>query len=118
MRRLVLLAAFLCLAAACRNDHAPLSPAKMEAVLLDVQVAEVYSSMVPRDSIKGESKNTDSLAAWYRSIFQHHGVTREEFDQSVNWYRNHPEELDSVYTHVMHRLEQTKSPLPARAGIR
>lgn len=107
-----------CLLVSCKGEEQRLSPRKMENVLLDVQLAEVYSTLVPKDSVRHEAggKNTDSLAAWYRSIFARHGITDAEFSKSVAWYREHPEELDSVYTRVLTRLEQMGRPA-ARAGL-
>jgi len=78
----------------------------MEKVLLDVQLAEVYSTMASKDSTQLQGlKNNDSLAVYYKEIFTHHHIDANQFMTSLDWYRAHPEELDSVYRAVLNRLE-------------
>ena len=46
-------------------------------------------------------KNTDSLAGFYITIFKHYNITAEEFAASLEWYKAHPEELDSMYNKML-----------------
>ena len=46
-------------------------------------------------------KNTDSLAGFYITIFKHYNITPEEFATSLEWYKAHPEELDSMYNKML-----------------
>lgn len=84
-----------------KTDDEHLPPAIMRKVLLDVNLAESYS-IVAKDSLhKGGTKNLDSLSAWYKDIFAHYKITESEFTQSLNWYKNHPEEIDSLYGTIL-----------------
>ena len=86
-----------------------LSSEKMQLVLSDVHLAESYSIIVNQDSAhQFNTRNLDSLAVYYKTIFKHHNITPEEFEQSLNWYRENPAELDSLYQKIipeMTRLE-------------
>jgi hypothetical protein len=82
--------------------QAPIPPARMQAVLGDIHIAESYSVFLKQDSLhKAKERNPDSLAVFYRSVFRHHGITPEQFNEGINWYRMHPEELDSIYTRMI-----------------
>ncbi len=80
------------------GEHLP--PKKMEAVLYDITLAETFSTMSPDNSHTGGAKNTDSLAAYYRQIFARHHITQQQFTESMTWYKNHQEDLDSLYTNI------------------
>lgn len=91
----------------CSQKQPPVPQDKMEAVLLDVELAEVYSGLVPKDSTKPMvQKNVDSLGRFYQSIFAHHRITREDFDVSLAWYKAHPVVLDTMYAHILPKLEE------------
>ncbi len=73
----------------------------MEQILLDINLAEAYSTMV-RDSLhKLGNKNPDSLAKYYKDIFNHHNVTREQFEKSLYWYKAHPDDLDTLVNNIL-----------------
>lgn len=81
------------------GSHLP--PKVMQKVLLDITMAENYSSMI-RDSLhKRNDKNVDSLAVFYKDIFAHYKITQEEFKESLKWYKNHPATLDSIYNNLL-----------------
>jgi hypothetical protein len=90
----------------CKNnsgfsgDH--LSPKVMQKVLLDINLAESYSLNV-KDSLhkRGNTKNMDSLAVYYKDIFAHYHITKDQFSQSLSWYKSHPDELDTVYNDMI-----------------
>lgn len=104
--RLTLIVAAMCLLfTSCKDrasaDDTHLPQDKMEAVLTDLHLAEVYSSMVSDSLHEPRSKNMDSLALYYKYVFAHHNITVEEFEQSFEWYRTHPGTLDSSYKHMI-----------------
>ena len=81
------------------KSTASISPEKMQRVLLDIHLAETYSMTLHEDSTRRNSeRNLDSLAVFYRSIWKHHNITQQEFEQSLTWYKRNPETLDSIYT--------------------
>lgn len=76
---------------------------KMEDVLLDLAMAEAYSG-VTRDNLHPSgAKNIDSLAYYYRQILDHHKVSVEEFRQSIDWYKAHPDVLDTMCNNMMNK---------------
>ncbi len=97
----VLLIALLVIS--CNNTstyHLP--QAEMTKMLADLQSAEVYSTMVKKDSTsRGYDKNMDSLAVYYKEIFAHYKVTQQQFDESLTWYKNHPDDLDTMYAKII-----------------
>ena len=99
------------LACACKTkSNNRLPPNTMSHVLLDVQAAETYSSFVRKDSLHPyKTKNTDSLANYYKSVFAHYHITKEQFDESLIWYSLHPDELDSVYNRIVPILTRMQS---------
>jgi len=110
MKAVILLLVSLILLYSCNQKHAPQIPAKkMEKVLADIHLAEVYSMLVGKDSSnRTRERNFDSLAVYYQTVFKHHKVTYAQFQASLDWYKQHPEELDSIYVKMipeMTRLE-------------
>lgn len=83
----------------------------MTNILLDVHFAEAYSSMLKNDSLhkKYNNKNIDSLAVFYKQILNKHQVSVDLFDSAIKWYSIHPQEMDSVYTHLLPILDSLKT---------
>lgn len=69
----------------------------MEKLLLDLNLAESYCVMVKDSMHHGGTKNLDSLAVYYKTIFAHYNITDEQFTENLEWYKNHPADLDSIY---------------------
>ena len=93
--------------ASCEDGKKDILPKeKMQAVLLDINVAEVYSTMSEDSTHPRGEKNPDSLALYYKTIFSHHGITRQEFDKSMAWYKTHPDEMDTIVNRMMGVVER------------
>ena len=110
MRRSIVVFGILCLLAACKKEEvAHLPPERMIPILTDLHLADVYSNMV-RDTLhpNGE-KNYDSLAIWTKQIFGKYKITQKEFVKSLDWYRDRPVELDSLFAAVLPELEKAKA---------
>ena len=73
----------------------------MQKVLLDINLAEAYSQNIKDSLHRRGSKNIDSLAVFYKDIFEHYHITKEQFAQSMDWYKSHPEDLDTVYNKMI-----------------
>src|SRR5437899_1395819 len=101
--RSTLLLIFVSLLFSCKNiapsNH--LSPDLMKKILKDINIAESYSLVVKDSLHKGGSKNIDSLAVYYKDIFAHYKITAAQFTESLNWYKENPDDLDSVYSDLM-----------------
>ena len=117
MRSLFLVVTLCFYCCSCQNEgvHSHLSRQKMQLLLEDIHLAEAYSRIVSEDSTAtSREKNYDSLARYYQIIFSHYNITDKEFEQSLDWYKKHPEELDSTYGGIIDNLEgsATKYPVP------
>lgn len=86
-----------------KGKHLPQD--KMEQVLLDIQLAEVYSSMAGYDTVLHVPlKNNDSLVRFYREVLKHHNITLDQFRESLDYYRQSPNILDTIFNNLMGTL--------------
>lgn len=103
----------LFLFSACITEPSPpLPPEKMKALLMDVHFAEAYSMMVTDSLHYLREKNRDSLAVFYNDVLAHHHLTKDEFLDIVDWYRRHPQQLDSVYANMISDMTRLESRYP------
>ena len=86
----------------CRRNTGHLPPKEMKMVLLDVHLAEAYCTMV-KDTLHkaGGTRNIDSLQVYYKRVLDHHKLTPQQFSESLDWYKAHPTELDSMYAEML-----------------
>ncbi len=84
-----------------QNDKAPIPMARMEKILIDIHIAEIYSTMLDTGVLRRNEKNLDSLAVFYKDVLKHHNVSLEQFHEGMEWYKAHPAELDSCYKHMI-----------------
>lgn len=118
----IIVACLLLLATACGEaDKVPknvLSKEKMRDVLLDMNLADAYSTM--NDS--GDEVNlviTDSLRkqrvkTFYRQILDLYKLTPEEFNHSYAYYESHPNKFKEVYDMMFAVVSNDKSMLDLR----
>lgn len=109
---LLIFVSIICFASCHQQETDHLPAQKMQQILLDVSTAEAYSIVMPKDSTKKTSdKNEDSLAVFYKRILKHYNISQAEFDKSMDWYKKHPDELDTIYTKMipeMTKLDTSK----------
>jgi hypothetical protein len=91
-----------------QENESPMPIDKMSNILTDIHLAEYYSQGLNMGE-KRYTKNYDSLALYYKKIFQHHNISKEDFDATFDWLTAHPEIMDSVYGLVAANIEQMKS---------
>lgn len=72
------------LATAC--NRAPIEPDKMEDILFDIYRTDACFVTGTRE-LQPEQK-----VKYYDSVFEKHGVTKEEFDEALDWYAHHTKE--------------------------
>lgn len=90
----------------------PVPVAKMSKILVDLQFSESYSIGLGLDSLSGANqfkKNQDSLSVFYASVFKHHQLTLEQFNEAMDWYRNRPQKMDSLMVVSLQEFEQQKT---------
>ena len=84
----------------------------VEKILYDMQLADVYSQSVRKDTTESYGiKNQDSLARYYNEIFTHYNVTYEQFNTTIQWYKEHPMNLDTIYNNVLTRISAEEEKL-------
>lgn len=93
---------FVVTVVSCTDDDAasaPIAPKEMQALLLDIHIAEYYSQGLGKH--KGTyMKEYDSLAKFYTSIFAHHKIDMDQFYEAIDWYKKRPVLLDSIYVNI------------------
>jgi hypothetical protein len=112
LTRGLLVGMFLLLLDCTPQDEAPagtLSKEQMVKVLVEIYVSEekVNRLTLPRDS---------ALAVFERmedKIFQKTGVTDSTFEKSLNYYFEHPDQLQEIYTTVVDSLQLREQRAPA-----
>ncbi len=113
MKRIIVLCALVIGLAACnQKEEPPVSPVKMQEILTDLHLAEAYSMMVSDSLHIARNKDKDSLAVYYKDILAHHKLTEAEFLKGLDWYKQHPNLLDSVYAEVVTEMNMLESVTP------
>ena len=62
--------------------------------------------------LKSDSKNDSSLKLAYDSIFTVYSTTEELFFESMNYYTNNSDQLNSIYKSIIEELENERKNLP------
>ena len=102
MKRTMLLwgcAAILLFTACDRRPSDVMDKRQMAEVLTDVHLAE---SAVAQSEWKSSRAHKQLYG---NSVFEKHGITKEDFDRSVEWYALHPEKYVAVYDIVEENLD-------------
>ena len=74
---------------------------KMEAVLYDLHLTDALISK----EMQGHNTLSDSLKNnMYASVFNRHGVTKEQFDSSVVWYSYRMDKYVRIYKNLSNRF--------------
>jgi hypothetical protein len=102
--------------AACKQGQEvpPVPEEKMGKILVDVHLAETYSQGLGDSAANKFEKNTDSLTGFYTSILKHYDLSFKEFNEALEWYKERPVILDSLYSKVLTQLIELK----AQKGIK
>ena len=90
----------LCACGTNKDNGEHLPPAVMQKILLDINMAEAYSITVKDAGHPGGTKNVDSLPHYYKDILAHYKITEAQLTQSLNWYKAHPDEMDTLYNNL------------------
>ena len=84
-----------------------LSEKKMISVLTDIQLIEgaVSKKLIDR------SVNNKESHRYYTKAFEKQGITRQQFDESINFYTENPENMEKIYEKVLVELSKIKAEL-------
>lgn len=107
--------ALLCFAS-CKapREKPPIPFREMKALMLDIHLAETYSQGLGDTTGNKFDKNYDSLPVFYASVLKHYNLSFEEFNEALEWYRERPMQMDSLYAGVLDQLNTLK----AKEGIK
>ena len=94
-----------------RRPKKVLSNSKMAAVVADMELAEAYVQTQP-----GEQNPSDYRAELTAGILKRHGVTREEFDSTMNWYGRNIDEYYKLDDEVNRELLKRQKDLARKGG--
>lgn len=95
---ILLLLTVALLASGCKK--APISPDKMEDILFDIYRTDACISIGARDI------STETKVKYYDSVFEKHGVTKEEFDEALDWYAHHTQEWLMIHERLEARTDE------------
>ncbi len=112
MKYLILL--FICLyfLNACTKKVPILEPAKMETVLWDIIQLEAYAQLiVPPDSQKMSAKKNALLQ---QKIFSLHGVNREQYYKSYEFYNERPDMMRIILDSVINKADRNRDKIMQR----
>lgn len=71
-------------------------------VMIDVQLSE---AMRTQRGVRERNEGVDAPEL-YQSVFEKHGITKEKFLISYNYYKAHPAEMELVYEAVLDSLSK------------
>jgi hypothetical protein len=112
---IVIISLACCLPACKQGQEVPPVPQdKMGKILVDIHLAETYSQGLGDSVTNKFEKNTDSLTGFYTSILKHYDLNFKEFNEALEWYKERPVILDSLYSKVLTQLIELK----AQKGIK
>ncbi len=88
-----------------------LPPEKMEAVLWDMLRSDQFLAtyVLPVDT--SADKDTEHINL-YRQVLAKHAISRDVFQQSFTYYKNHPGLLKVIMDSISHQPQVTSQPPP------
>jgi len=84
----------------------------MVNVLVDIHLADGMAD----ENMRHSSGFVLDSASLYGSVFKKYGVTRAQFDSTMNYYSEHPDDLQKMYNQVTARLKRLEDELEAEQG--
>ena len=86
-----------------------LSEKQMTDMLVDIQLTEAVLKTVD-DSIS-RNMDTTGLRIRFAGVFKKHNIDPDDFNNSLNYYLEHIEDLDKIYVEVINRLTELEATL-------
>jgi hypothetical protein len=75
-------------------------------LLKDIHLAEAKFEL---HKTKGMENAKNELAHNYSTIYETHEITPDDFDKTLAYYAQHPEQLEKIYTSVLEQLTKDKT---------
>lgn len=100
----------LCMMLSCEQKPDDLlSKGQMEDVLYDYHIAQYMASSLPFEE-RYKSR------IYIEAVYEKYGITEAEFDSSLVYYNRHTDDIQDIYEHVKHRLEDYEANLQLESG--
>ena len=81
---------------------------EMVSILKEVHLAEVNFELLKTNGKEG-AQNT--LLSKYQEIYSKYNIDNNEFQQTLEYYANHPEKLEGIYSKVLEDITEERSML-------
>ena len=81
---------------------------EMVSILKEVHLAEANFELLKTNS-KKVAQNT--LLNNYQEIYSKYNIDENEFQQTLEYYANHPEKLEGIYSKVLEDITEERSML-------
>jgi hypothetical protein len=94
----------------CTSRERPEDLIEKEAMIelmVDVQIAEALYS----GTYQTEEGNVLSYADVFNPVYEKHGVSRKQFEKSLEWYSKDLDEITAMYDDVIERLNRMEGEL-------
>lgn len=75
-------------------------------LLKDIHLAEAKFEL---HKTKGMGIAKNELAHNYSSIYKKYEITIDDFDKTLDYYAQHPEQLEKIYTRVLEQLTKDRA---------
>ena len=75
-------------------------------LLKDIHLSEAKFELY---KTKGIENAKNELAHNYSTIYKKHAVTANTFDKTINYYTQHPEQLEKIFTSVLEQLKKDRT---------
>ena len=85
-----------------------LSEKELVSILKEVHLAEANFELLKTNS-KEVAQNT--LLNNYQEIYSKYNIDENEFQQTLEYYANHPEKLEGIYSKVLEEITEERSML-------
>ena len=77
-----------------------LSQEKMTRVITDIHLAEAEMQ------VKSLPDSTSKSPLSFQKIFDKDTISKQQYEESLNFYMDHPELLDTIYVQVLNELSK------------
>ena len=75
-------------------------------LLKDIHLAEAKFDL---HKTKGMENAKNELAHNYKTIYEIHEISPDDFDKTLDYYAQHPEQLEKIYTRVLEQLTKDRT---------
>jgi hypothetical protein len=90
------------------NPKEILSENSFTDLLKDIHLAEAQYEM---RKTKGMENAKSELSHNYNAVYETHAITADDFNKTLDYYAQHPEKLEKIYTNVLEQLTGERSTL-------